>query len=463
MKGVLRLLFNSYEFMFLFLPLTFAGFFFLGHRGKKEWATLWLVLASFFFYGYWDMRYVPLLFGSICFNYLVGRQLEVNNGHKGWLTFGIVINVLLLGYFKYTDFFLSTVNDVAGANLFDLPHIVLPLGISFFTFTQTAYLVDAYRGEAKNHSFVTYCEFVTIFPHLIAGPIINHKEMIPQFVADKTFRINYENIALGLTIFAMGLAKKVLVADRIAPWVNEAFGNVGELDFWEAWVAAIGYTFQLYFDFSGYSEMAIGLGLLINLRLPLNFNSPYQANNIIEFWRRWHMTLGGWVKNYLYIPMGGNRHGEVKKMRNLFVAMTIIGLWHGAGWTFILWGALHGMYLIVNHQWRRFQIGMPIWLSRGITFICVAIAWVFFRAESLADGMNILQVMTDWSNQGNIPWVRLRSLLAIGCVLMVLPNPIQLLKQTKFPSYKWEVATIVLLVIGVLYITVDSPFLYFQF
>lgn len=457
------MLFNSYEFMFLFLPLTFAGFFFLGHRGKKEWATLWLVLASFFFYGYWDMRYVPLLFGSICFNYLVGRQLEVNNGHKGWLTFGIVINVLLLGYFKYTDFFLSTVNDVAGANLFDLPHIVLPLGISFFTFTQTAYLVDAYRGEAKNHSFVTYCEFVTIFPHLIAGPIINHKEMIPQFVADKTFRINYENIALGLTIFAMGLAKKVLVADRIAPWVNEAFGNVGELDFWEAWVAAIGYTFQLYFDFSGYSEMAIGLGLLINLRLPLNFNSPYQANNIIEFWRRWHMTLGGWVKNYLYIPMGGNRHGEVKKMRNLFVAMTIIGLWHGAGWTFILWGALHGMYLIVNHQWRRFQIGMPIWLSRGITFICVAIAWVFFRAESLADGMNILQVMTDWSNQGNIPWVRLRSLLAIGCVLMVLPNPIQLLKQTKFPSYKWEVATIVLLVIGVLYITVDSPFLYFQF
>ena len=463
MKGVLRLLFNSYEFMFLFLPLTFAGFFFLGHRGKKEWATLWLVLASFFFYGYWDMRYVPLLFGSICFNYLVGRQLEVNNGHKGWLTFGIVINVLLLGYFKYTDFFLSTVNDVAGANLFDLPHIVLPLGISFFTFTQTAYLVDAYRGEAKNHSFVTYCEFVTIFPHLIAGPIINHKEMIPQFVADKTFRINYENIALGLTIFAMGLAKKVLVADRIAPWVNEAFGNVGGLDFWQAWVAAIGYTFQLYFDFSGYSEMAIGLGLLINLRLPLNFNSPYQANNIIEFWRRWHMTLGGWVKNYLYIPMGGNRHGEVKKMRNLFVAMTIIGLWHGAGWTFILWGALHGMYLIVNHQWRRFQIGMPIWLSRGITFICVAIAWVFFRAESLADGMNILQVMTDWSNQGNIPWVRLRSLLAIGCVLMVLPNPIQLLKQTKFPSYKWEVATIVLLVIGVLYITVDSPFLYFQF
>ena len=236
------MLFNSYEFLFLFLPLTFAGFFCLGHKGQKELATLWLVLASFSFYGYWDVRYVPLLFGSICFNYLVGRRLEQCNVDKGWLVFGIVINVLLLGYFKYTDFFLGTVNDVARESLFDLPHIVLPLGISFFTFTQTAYLVDAYRGETKNQSFLTYCEFVTIFPHLIAGPIINHKEMIPQFVANETFHINIKHITLGIILFAMGLTKKVLIADTLAPIANNVFSRADSLTFFEAWIGAISYS-----------------------------------------------------------------------------------------------------------------------------------------------------------------------------------------------------------------------------
>ena len=208
-------LFNSYEFIFLFLPITFFGFFWLGRLPQKHYATFWLVLASFAFYGYWDYRYVPLLFASILFNYLVGQRIEQTHA-KSWLIFGIVINVMLLGYFKYTDFFLTTANDVVGTS-FDLPHIVLPLGISFFTFTQTGYLIDAYRGEARNRSFVTYCEFVTIFPHLIAGPILNHKDMMPQFVAERTFRIDYHNVALGLTIFIMGLFKKVVIADRLSP------------------------------------------------------------------------------------------------------------------------------------------------------------------------------------------------------------------------------------------------------
>lgn len=453
--------------MFLFLPLTFAGFFYLGHKGQKQLATLWLVLASFFFYGYWDMRYVPLLFGSICFNYLVGKQLEANNGHKGWLAFGIVINVLLLGYFKYTDFFLSTLNDVTRTNFFDLPHIILPLGISFFTFTQTAYLMDAYRGEAKNQSFATYCEFVTIFPHLIAGPIINHKEMIPQFVADKTFRINYENIALGLMIFTFGLFKKVVIADKLAIYANEAFSHTDSLTCVEAWIGALSYTLQLYFDFSGYSEMAIGLALLFNLKIPVNFNSPYQARSIIDFWRRWHMTLGLWVKNYLYIPMGGNRHGELKKMRNLFVSMLIIGLWHGAGWTFIIWGGLHGLLLMINHAWRRTSITLPKVMNWGITFLCVVICWVFFRAGSLQEALSILNSMTTMQSmflgdkKNN---ELLAELFLVIIILTRLPNTLILLRHFQ-PNNKWILIASIMLLFSLYGVALvgTGEFLYFQF
>ena len=465
MKGVLYLLFNSYEFMFLFLPMTFAGFFYLGHKRKKELATLWLVLASFFFYGYWDVRYVPLLFGSICFNYLVGRKLELCKGHKEWLVFGIVVNVLLLGYFKYTDFFLGTVNDVAGENLFELPHIVLPLGISFFTFTQTAYLVDAYRGEAKNQSFLTYCEFVTIFPHLIAGPIINHKEMIPQFVADKTFRINYDNIALGLTIFTFGLFKKVVIADKLAIWANGAFSHTASLSCVEAWVGALGYSLQLYFDFSGYSEMAIGLALMFNLKMPVNFNSPYQALSIIDFWRRWHMTLGLWVKNYLYIPMGDNRHGEVKKMCNLFVSMLIIGLWHGAGWTFIIWGGLHGMLLMINHAWRKTCINLPKVVNWGMTFLCVVICWVFFRAGSFNEAMSVLRSMVDIQSAINMELngVTRLAVLVIGVLaLTVVPNPLMIINKFK-ADYKWFAVTTAVMIFTLYMFSKISDFLYFQF
>lgn len=333
------MLFNSYEFILLFLPVTFSGFFLLGRLEQSRLATLWLVLASLFFYGYWDWHYVPLLTASILFNYFIGRNIECRVQKKRILYLGILADVILLGYFKYADFFLTTVNAVAGSS-FELLDIVLPLGISFFTFTQIAYLVDVYRGIAKNVSLLYYFEFVTIFPHLIAGPIINYKDMLPQFMAKETFRLNKKNIAIGLAIFAIGLSKKVLVADNLSVWANAAFANTEHLAFLAAWIGALSYTLQLYFDFSGYSEMAIGLGLMFNLKLPMNFNSPYQARSIIDFWRRWHMTLGGWVRDYLYITMGGNRCGELLKMRNLFASMLIIGLWHGAGWTFVLWGGV---------------------------------------------------------------------------------------------------------------------------
>ncbi len=479
------MLFNSYVFIFVFLPIAFIVFFLLGKHASKRIATLWLVLASFFFYGWWDFTYVPLLFASIFFNYLVGRELESRSGHKPWLVFGIFCNILLLGYFKYTDFFLSTLNELTGTN-FDLLHIVLPLGISFFTFTQTAYLVDAYRGKAKNESFLTYCEFVTIFPHLIAGPIINHKKMIPQFIADATFRINYHNIAAGITLFTMGLFKKVVIADMLAPWAGDVFQNTASLSFFEAWTGALAYSFQLYFDFSGYSEMAIGLGLIFNLELPVNFNSPYQATSIIDFWHRWHMTLGEWVKDYLYIPMGGNRQGEMKKMCNLFFSMLLIGLWHGAGWTFVLWGGLHGIFLMINHQWKRLNITLPKLLNWALTFLCVVICWVFFRAENFEDAWNIIKAMFNVSNIAlptGIPWEETFSrygfqfaewhlskkfhncfatLLTLTIILVNIKNPVQWMQSFK-PDWKWLIVITVTLLYALYETNSYTVFLYFQF
>ena len=479
------MLFNSYVFIFLFLPITFIVFFLLGKYAPKRVATLWLVLASFFFYGWWDYTYVPLLSGSIVFNYLVGRKLENRPGHKPWLVFGIVCNILLLGYFKYTDFFLTTLNELAGTS-FDLLHIILPLGISFFTFTQTAYLVDAYRGEAKNESFLTYCEFVTIFPHLIAGPIINHKKMIPQFIADKTFQINYHNVAAGITLFAMGLFKKVIIADMLSPWVKDVFTDTSTLTFLEAWIGAIAYTFQLYFDFSGYSEMAIGLGLMFNLELPVNFNSPYQATSIIDFWRRWHITLGEWVKEYLYIPMGGNRQGECKKMRNLFFSMLLIGLWHGAGWTFVLWGGLHGLFLMINHQWRRLNINLPKLFCWTLTFLCVVICWVLFRAESFTDAWNVLKAMINISNialPAETHWASALSgyglqfvkwhinkplhqcLIILAVLLLILvkvKNPVIWMKSFK-ACWKWLIIILIMLLYSLNGMNTYTEFLYFQF
>ncbi len=482
------MLFNSYEFIFVYLPIVFLMFFGLVKHCGQRAATLWLVAASFFFYGWWDYRYVPLLFVSICFNYWIGGKIRRGNGCKGWLAVGIIGNLSLLGYFKYTGFFLSTVNELVGHAIFDVPYLVLPLGISFFTFTQTAYLVEEYRGEAESHSFLTYCEFVTVFPHLIAGPIIRHRDMLPQFMEGKNFSVDHKNLAWGLTLFAVGLFKKTVIADDLSPWVDEVFARTDSLTFLEAWIGALSYTFQLYFDFSGYSEMAIGLGLMFNLRFPVNFNSPYQATSIIDFWRRWHMTLGLWVKDYLYIPMGGNRGGEFQKMRNLFFSMLLIGLWHGAGWQFVLWGGIHGALLMINHQWRRFNVQLPKIINWGLTFLCVTVCWVFFRAENLHDALNVLRAMANLANVvlpdknavdlgflhawgiSFAPWMMqpplervLATLSLIFLAIYFLPNPMELMKKSFQTDWKWGVAAALCLVGGILHIAKNSPFLYFQF
>ncbi|MBP5200406.1 MAG: MBOAT family protein [Schwartzia sp.] len=478
------MLFNSSEFIFLFLPITFLLFFAIAKRGGIKAATFWLTAASFFFYGWWDYRYVPLLFGSICFNYFIGRRIEDSERGKGWLVFGVAGNLVLLGIFKYTGFFLDTVNAAAGAVIFDVPRIVLPLGISFFTFTQTAYLVDIYRRETKNEGFLTYCEFVTIFPHLIAGPIISHKKMMPQFTAAKNFVVDYRNVAMGICLFTMGLFKKAVIADKLSPWVADAFARADSLTFLEAWLGALNYTFQLYFDFSGYSEMAIGLGLMFNLELPMNFNSPYQATSMIDFWRRWHMTLGAWVRDYLYIPMGGNQSGELRKMRNLFVSMLLVGLWHGAGWTFVFWGALHGIFMVINHQWRRTGISLPKVVNWGLTFLCVTIGWVFFRAENFHDGWAMLKAMADAGNialpmkfEGSMGFLRNWGVafihweqnfvnqigfLLLAAVLVSLKNPQQWMTKFK-ANYVWLAGTVAAFIYSVLRMSGFSDFLYFQF
>jgi D-alanyl-lipoteichoic acid acyltransferase DltB (MBOAT superfamily) len=402
------MLFNSYTFIFVFLPVVLLGFFWLARSGQTL-ATAWLAFASLFFYGYWNPAYVGLLLLSIIANYTFGTWIakagvrHERATQKRVLVIAIAVNLLLLAYFKYANFFVSNLNEVAGT-AWQVDKIILPLGISFFTFTQIAFLVDTWRGEVKEYNFAHYLLFVTYFPHLIAGPVLHHKEMMPQFARPTTFKFHGETFALGLTIFVLGLAKKVLLADSLAEFPGPIFAAAsagGAPTVFEAWIGALSYALQLYFDFSGYSDMAIGLSLMFNVRLPLNFNSPYQAASIIDFWRRWHMTLSRFLRDYLYIPLGGNRRGPARRHLNMMVTMLLGGLWHGAGWTFVVWGGLHGLYLTINHSWRalRGKLGLSTGgrlmhiLSIMLTFLAVVVAWVFFRAENFASALSILAGM----------------------------------------------------------------------
>ena len=398
------MLFNSYGFIGLFLPITLIGFFLIA-KASHILAALWLGVASLFFYGWWDYRYVGLLVLSIVFNFAAGRMIARQRERskpgraKLVLTGGIVCDLALLFYFKYTDFFISSVNHAFHAEV-PLLNLVLPLGISFFTFTQIAFLVDTYRGEAKEYDPVHYLFFVTNYPHLIAGPILHHKEIMPQFESPACYRINWEDLAVGLTIFTIGLAKKVLIADDIGRYVAPVFDGTANPHMFLAWGAALAYTFQLYFDFSGYSDMAIGLARMLGIKFPLNFDSPYKAQNIVEFWRRWHMTLSRFLRDYLYIPLGGNRSGSMRRYVNLFVTMVLGGLWHGAGWTFVVWGALHGVYLVINHLWQGLvgaksaaSESRPRFWAWLLTFVAVVVGWVFFRAKSIDVAVDILRGM----------------------------------------------------------------------
>jgi D-alanyl-lipoteichoic acid acyltransferase DltB (MBOAT superfamily) len=400
------MLFNSYIFIFAFLPVMLIGYFWLLRQRLILGSKIWLVSGSLFFYGYWSVVYIPLLLFSVLVNFFVGSSISTNENNaatdqkrtikrisnKTLLLFGIVFNVGLLGYFKYTDFFLDNFNGIFASNI-PLPHIVLPLGISFFTFTQIAFLVDSYKKEVKEYNFLHYMLFVTYFPHLLAGPILHHKEMMPQFANKWNFSVRWRNIAVGLFLFSIGLFKKVVIADTFAQWATIGFDGVASLNFFEAWATSLSYTLQLYFDFSGYTDMAIGMSLMFNIRLPINFNSPYKARDIQDFWRRWHITLSRFLRDYIYIPLGGNKVSALRNYLNLFSVFLIGGIWHGASWMFVIWGALHGIAIVVHRIWKDFGLRMWGWLGWFITFNFVNMAWVFFRAKDWPMAHNVLSGM----------------------------------------------------------------------
>lgn len=395
------MLFNSFEFMFLFLPVTLVIYFLLLRQRLTIAARSWLLFASLFFYSWWDIRYLPLILGSILFNYTIGGALAEYEqarhrsvSKRAIFICGILVNIGLLGWFKYMDFFITTVNSLSGAQL-PLLKIVLPLGISFFTITQIAFLVDAYEGLVEERNLLNYALFVTFFPHLLAGPILHHKEMMPQFDRLRNKVVNWKNLYLGLTLFFLGLFKKVVLADAFSAWASAGFDTLQPLTLIPAWLTSLSYTFQLYFDFSGYSDMAVGIGWMFNIQLPVNFNSPYKATGMIDFWKRWHITLTDFITTYLYTPIL-RAFGSITFSRSLvavFLAMLISGFWHGAGWNFIVWGGMHGAGLVVNHAWKKKKRKMPAWLGWLITFNFVNVSFVFFRAKSLDGAGRVLEGM----------------------------------------------------------------------
>ena len=515
------MLFNSFSFVLLFLPITALGYFTLARRGQVL-AAGWLAAASLFFYGWWSVEYIPLLLASIAFNYLAGRRIGHSHGRvkPRWLALAVAANLLLLCYFKYADFFIAGVNAIGGTD-WPLWHVVLPIGISFYTFTQIAFLVDTYQGKVKEYRFVHYLLFITYFPHLIAGPVLHHAEMMPQFERKESYRLSGANVAIGLSIFAIGLAKKVLIADNLSPHANFFFNQSHPQGMLVAWGGVLAYAFQLYFDFSGYSDMAIGISRIFGIRLPLNFDSPYKSVNIIEFWRRWHMTLSRFLRDYLYIPLGGGRRGNARRYLNLMLTMLLGGLWHGAGWNFAVWGMLHGAYLMINHAWAalaarlRFPVGALPWrlASAALTFVAVCFAWVFFRAtdfsraltivgalcgnggialpESLAAHLHALQPLLDKLGVGFYVgggtrfvqtwlWV-----LAAAAICFTMPNTQQIMRRHEpaldygttgrglrtlpsvplawLPNRRWAVAVGVLMLACLLSLGRPAEFLYFQF
>lgn len=502
------MLFNSYPFLLGFLPATLLAFALVTRFAPKFVVPL-LAFASLAFYGWWNPRSLILLCASIVLNYSVALAMRPSASAgsakvapRRLLVLGIVLNLATLAYFKYAGFLVGIANTLSGAE-FAHGEIILPLGISFFTFTQIAFLVDSCRDRRSHEGFGSYLLFVTFFPHLIAGPIYHHKEMLPQYARLAAYRLNARDLAVGATIFALGLFKKTVFADGIAPYSDHMFaaaaaGNPGGAV--EAWCGATAYALQIYFDFSGYSDMAIGLARLFGIALPLNFSSPYKARSIIEFWRRWHMSLSRFLRDYLYIPLGGSRHGRFRTQFNLGITMLLGGLWHGANWTFVAWGAAHGLMLMVNHAWRAVRrapdggapprAGGETVLSVLLTFICVVFAWVLFRANSIAEAGTVYRAMAGMTSSSAADiWQRLHDAGAPWCALLLAiawfaPNTQQMMgmystalptypepaaarsrpaRLTWRPDFRWAAAMAAVSVSALIAMTGSSRFLYFQF
>lgn len=493
------MLFNSQIFLFLFLPVTAACFIFLARKGWLQSALVWAIASSLFFYGWWNPPYLLVIVASIILNYIVGCSIADFRGRKistCILVAGVSSNLFALAYFKYSNFFMANVAYLLQRG-YNAEQIILPLAISFFTFQQIAFLVDTYREKKQFPDLVSYSFFVSFFPQLIAGPIARHHEIIPQIKQTLLNKINKESLAIGLSIFSIGLFKKVVIADRISGVIDPIYESskyAGSVQLWEGWTAALGYYFQIYFDFSAYSDMAVGLGLIFGIRLPQNFNSPYKAKSIIEFWRCWHMTLSRFLRDYLYIPLGGSRRGYYKYYRNLGIVMLLGGLWHGAAWGFILWGAVHGTLLIVNHLWKRFfNSGSSFFASRFwiaiawiMTTCCIVFAWILFRAESLSSASEIYRAIAGMNGLGSLAeHSKFFALLAILWFwVLTLPNTLELFRKKLareefgidyttgifsainvvwIPTKTWAVFCALLFFWSAINVGGVSEFIYFQF
>jgi alginate O-acetyltransferase complex protein AlgI len=503
-------LFNSLEFIFVFLPVTLAGYLVIGKVIAAPAARMvWLALASLAFYSYWNVNFLPVIGISIVVNFLFALAITAFPKHsKAVLVVAVAANLVALGFYKYINFGIEIFNAVAPHPLQPLS-VTLPLGISFFTFTQIAYLADVALGRAYERNFIKYALFVTYFPHLIAGPIMHHREMMPQFDTAKP-QLPSDRLAIGLTIFVIGLFKKVVIADYFSTIADPIFGaaSKGDISSLDAWGGALAYSLQIYFDFSGYCDMAIGMSLFFGIVLPFNFDAPYKAQSIAEFWHRWHITLSRFLRDYVYIPLGGNRRGEARRNYNLAATMLIGGLWHGAGWTFVVWGGLHGLFLIVNHSWVKLTERVPILARAGetlayavlclaLTQFCVVLAWVFFRADSLTTAHRVLSAMFGLEASPAKPPVVAGmepvlsgmgfGLIAAGYLAcLVLPNVNELFRdkyRVGLDTYQlpqawsllrlrwsmevpWAVATAALFaaaLVAILAVGEGTPFLYFQF
>lgn len=473
------MLFNSFIYIMIFLPVVVSGYYLLGRGTRPTLSRALLVAASLIFYIYGGLQVLPFLLVSMGINYGLGEAIlrraeEAGTGvRKALLASGIIFNVLSLGVFKYADFFIANINALAHAKLAPLG-LLMPLAISFYTFRQIAYLVDCWRGDAEKSSLLDYCLFVTFFPSLIAGPIVRQREFMPQLEGPDAAKPDYRNLTLGLTIFFLGLVKRVVIADTFGLWADAGFAPGATHTFVEAWVASLSYTFQIYFDFSGYTDMAIGSAYFFNIRLPFNFDSPYQAVSIQDFWRRWHITLSRFLRDYIYIPLGGNRKGEPGIYANLMITFLIGGLWHGAGWTFVLWGALHGLGSVVYRMWHRWGVRLPKLLAGFITFNFVNIAWVFFRAESTRDALSVLKGMFGLAafsggvlfenikgKQQYFSWV----VLAVSLGILFFVKNTNSLPERFQPTGKMLAYQVAIILLGLLFLNsmIPKEFIYFDF
>ena len=474
------MVFSSYIFILVFLPVVVLSYYALSHLKDSRYQRLFLLTASLFFYGYYNVSYLALIAASIFINYAAAVQIQKAEGvrAKVFLTAGILFNVGLIGYFKYYDFFVENINAIFHSS-FTLKNILLPLGISFFTFQQLSFLVSVYHREEKVERLRDYCLFVTFFPQLVAGPIVLYSEMIPQFKDESRRFFDAGNFSAGIYMFCIGLFKKVVIADTVALWVDNGFG-MGGLGLIAAWATALSYTMQIYFDFSGYSDMAIGLGKMFNIDIPCNFKSPYRSESIGEFWRKWHITLGRALSAYIYKPLGGNRRGIVRTCINLFLTFLVSGFWHGAAWTFILWGVLHGVCSIVERIAgdRRKAIPRPVRVFA--TFLIVNALWVLFRAESFSQAMEVYRGMVNFGYLGlsglttmaydgviafpavvNYAYV-LGSIALLLLVVFRGTSSADMLKSFK-PTKGTLLTSAVLFCISVLCLGRNSVFIYFNF